>query len=64
MDANTTNAVKQDFLAWSGGFPPDSEQDIFIYIEYAYGADRTDADEAREMLRDWMRNDLSDSPGM
>ncbi len=57
MDANTANAVKEDFLAWSGGFPPESEQQIFVYMEYAYGADAADADEARKMLRQWMQND-------
>ena len=60
MDANTTNAVKEDFLAWSGGFPPDSEQEIFVYMEYVHGSDADDANELREMLRDWMCNNDDD----
>ncbi len=63
MDAHTTNSFKEDFQAWSGGFPPDSEQQIFIYMEYAYGTE-ADADEVREMLRKWMQEDQIDHPNI
>ncbi|MCC6127331.1 MAG: hypothetical protein IT426_20405 [Pirellulales bacterium] len=56
MDAKATQTVRKDFLAWTGGFPPDSEMQIFVYMEYAHGADRPDADDVREMLRDWMNS--------
>ncbi len=59
MDANSVNSVKEDFLVWSGGFPPDSEQQIFVYMECVHGADARDADRVREMLRDWMQEDAS-----
>jgi hypothetical protein len=57
MDTVKINAIRDDFLTWSGGFPPDSEQQIFIYMEYVYGDDAEDADEVREMLRNWMTCD-------
>lgn len=56
MDANTANAVKEDFLAWSGGFPPDSDQDVFVYVEYARPTD-TDAIEVSRMLTGWMQEE-------
>jgi hypothetical protein len=62
MDTRTANEVKEDFLTWSGGFPPDLEQQIFVYIEYAYGTKADDVDEVRKMLRDWMQEDQSDYP--
>jgi hypothetical protein len=54
MDKARLDAIKDDFLTWSGGFPPDSEQHIFIYLEYAYDANAGDEDEVRKMLRVWM----------
>jgi hypothetical protein len=60
MDTMTPDTVKKDFLNWSGGFPPDSEQQIFIYMEYAYGAGRDHEDEVREILRYWMLNNDDD----
>jgi hypothetical protein len=63
MDTKTANTVKENFLAWSGGFPPDSEQQIFIYMEYAYGTE-ADADDVREMLRNWMQEDQFDHPNI
>ncbi len=60
MDTNTVEMVKNDFRAWSGGFPPDSEMEIFVYMEHAFGQVDTDADEARELLRGWMRDNDDD----
>jgi hypothetical protein len=62
MDTKTAQAVKEDFLAWSGGFPPDSEQQIFVYIEYAHGANTDDVYDVRTMLRNWMQEEPSDYP--
>lgn len=47
--------VKEDFLEWSGGDPPESEMQIFVYVEYA----RTIEDEeaVRAILRDWDNED-------
>lgn len=46
-------AVKQDFLSWTGGFPPDSEEQIFAYVETSR-PNEADYEEARQLLRAWM----------
>ena len=56
MDPQTAEAVKRDFLAWSGGCPPDSDQQIFVYVEYALSID-IDAIEVSNMLKDWMQEE-------
>jgi hypothetical protein len=53
MDPKTTEFVKADFLSWSGGFPPESDYQITVYIDYV-GPVGTDPDEVREFLTDWM----------
>jgi hypothetical protein len=60
MDTMSAKTIKENFLIWSGGFPPDSEQQIFIYMEYVHGTNADDADEVRDMLRDWMDNNDDD----
>jgi hypothetical protein len=47
--------LKEDYLEWSGGFPPDSETEIFLYVEYARKIE--DAEFAREALRAWNEQD-------
>ncbi|MEN6458046.1 MAG: hypothetical protein ABFC63_03885 [Thermoguttaceae bacterium] len=64
MNRNSTRTIEQSFLDWSGGFPPDSEQQIFIYMEYVYGADAVDADETRDVLRDWLLAESIDHNGL
>jgi hypothetical protein len=59
MDAKTARDVIEDFRTWSGGFPPDSEQEIFVYVEYARD-ERLDAVEVTRLLRDWMEAQYSD----
>jgi len=54
MDTKTARALKERFLDWSGGCPPDSEHEITVYIDYVHGSDADDANEVRKMLRDWM----------
>jgi len=60
MNPSTTEAVKNDFRGWSGGFPPDSDMEIFVYLEYAFSNVIADKDEVREMLREWMCNNDDD----
>lgn len=53
MTDEMKQAIISHFLEWSGGFPPDSEEEIFIYVHHAM---LTDADERETtwLLRDWM----------
>ena len=61
MNPQTAEVIKQDFLTWSGGCAPDSDQQIFVYVEYARPAD-SDAIEVTRILQDWMQEEwLSDS---
>jgi hypothetical protein len=62
MEPEEINTVKDAFLTWSGGFPPDSEQQIFIYMEYAHPDDADNADEVRRMLWNWMCSSDSSLP--
>ena len=52
----TIDQLEQDFLAWSGGFPPDSEQQIYVYLETALPY-QADEQEARDALRNWMERE-------
>ena len=49
--------VKRHFLEWSGGFEPDSEHQITVYVDYARDA-RLDREEVRQLLEDWMTSDI------
>jgi hypothetical protein len=53
MDESKTKAIREDFETWSGGFPPESDEQITVYIDYASSKDWDD-DEVRELLRAWM----------
>lgn len=59
MDEQTINAIKEDFSTWSGGFPPESDAQITVYIDYASSKDWDD-DKVRELLRDWMQEPDAD----
>jgi hypothetical protein len=48
--------LKADFLSWSGGFPPDSPEQVTVYIDYALAAD-ADPEAARGLLLEWMQED-------
>lgn len=52
MDARTIEAIKADFAEWTGGFPPESEQQISVYLENSLPTE-FDFDEAREVLLGW-----------
>jgi hypothetical protein len=53
METQVAEAVREDFLTWSGGFPPESDQQIWVYVEAARPGD-TDAVEVTRLLLDWM----------
>jgi hypothetical protein len=52
-DKQTVTDLKADFLIWSGGFPPDSPEQVTVYMDYAISVD-VDPDFARQTLLDWM----------
>jgi hypothetical protein len=55
----TTDQIKQlrdDFAAWTGGFGPESGNQIRIYIESRLGVE-VDADAAIDELLRWMHED-------
>ncbi len=56
MDSQMANTIKQDFLAWSGGFPPESDDQIYVYIETAKRPE-IDDEELRALLQTWMNGD-------
>jgi phosphoenolpyruvate-protein kinase (PTS system EI component) len=60
--ANNIGALRADFLAWSGGFFPESEAQITVYVDYALAVN-VDAVTARRLLQDWMRGAEEDDPG-
>ena len=61
MDKTLVETIKEDFLAWSGGFPPESDYQIFVYIETAKPVDINDT-ELGDMLRVWMNEDEPINP--
>ncbi len=56
MDAQTAATIMEDFLVWSGGFPPESDQQIFVYAHAASPVD-ADPEDVRAVLRDWMERE-------
>jgi hypothetical protein len=52
MTTDEIQEVMTHYREWSGGFPPDAEEQIFIYMEYAR-LTNIDEDETREFLREW-----------
>lgn len=57
MKKKLKDLIRQDFLNWSGGFPPESEDHITVYIDYASPL-FTRPNALRDFLRQWM--DLQD----
>jgi hypothetical protein len=54
--------LKKDFQEWSGGFPPESPEQVTIYVDYASHAD-SDQEFVRRTLTDWMQQEsLADHP--
>jgi len=52
--------IKEDFLAWTGGFPPESEDHILDYLRTSYPAEDPDShhDEARLILKTWLYSEI------
>jgi hypothetical protein len=61
MDEHTANRIKNDFEIWSGGFPPESDFQIYVYIDTAKSLDVADAD-LWNLLRTWMNEDEPTKP--
>ncbi|MEX2169549.1 MAG: hypothetical protein WD851_09570 [Pirellulales bacterium] len=55
MEAFDKHALVKDFLAWSGGFQPESIYQITVYLDYACDAMLYD-DEVRNFLVTWMNH--------
>ena len=55
-----TQTVRRDFEEWSGGFPPESEYQITVYVDYARCIEN--AELVREILRDWMGEEWGIEP--
>src|SRR6185295_15576014 len=53
--AKIIEKVKADFLEWSGGFSPESEDQIAVYIDYV-GPAWANANDVRRILRHWLCN--------
>jgi hypothetical protein len=47
-------SLKSDFLEWTGGFEPETEDDIAAYVNTSMPLD-LDPAEARDALREWMQ---------
>ena len=58
MTAAQLNALKADFLEWTGGFEPECVEHIEAYVTTSMPFNLTD-DEAREVLRRWMEQSAS-----
>jgi hypothetical protein len=49
----TAAEIKTDFLQWSGGFEPDSAEQITVYVDYARHIE-TDEEYVRRVLTGWI----------
>lgn len=45
--------IRADYLVWSGGFPPESTRDIFVYVEAARPIG-SDPDAVALLLKRWL----------
>lgn len=52
MATNKWTELEEDFENWSGGFPPESEYQVIVYVDYANPV-RGRADQVREYLMNW-----------
>jgi hypothetical protein len=52
MDVEKWLELEEDFRTWSGGFPPESEDQVIVYMDYRNPFQER-VDEAREYLMDW-----------
>jgi hypothetical protein len=56
MTSEQIEAVKRHFLVWSGGFEPESEHQIIVYVDYARDSE-LDRDEVYDVLMEWIQDD-------
>ena len=63
MDGRTASEIKRHFRAWSGGFPPESDDQIYVYIDAANPDDVPDV-ELWDLLRTWMNEDEPNEPDL
>ena len=54
MTSLELESLKADFLAWSGGFEPDGDFEIEVYVLYARSS-AVNEDECRDALRTWLK---------
>ncbi len=60
MNAQTAKAIRSHFEVWSGGSPPESDHEIFVYVEAACPFD-ADWKEVWDLLKVWMREAENDT---
>lgn len=60
MTNDELHSLTRDFLAWTGGFEPESMHQITVYLDYA--CDSTlNCEEARKSLIAWMNLPITES---
>ena len=52
VDNATRQRIQRDFEEWSGGFPPESEWQITVYLDYALNVE-IDREVALSVLQSW-----------
>ncbi|MBS0207889.1 MAG: hypothetical protein JSS27_02945 [Planctomycetes bacterium] len=53
MNAKQIKRLKKHFLSWSGGNPPESDDEITVYVDYGKSKE-FDYEETRNVLYEWM----------
>jgi hypothetical protein len=61
MNQKAKLVLKRDFRRWSGGFAPDSNDQITVYMDYAVRRD-FDNEHTRRVLQEWMVDGDSKQP--
>ncbi len=49
--------LKRHFFVWSGGFEPESEDQIIVYVDYAR-VSQLERDEVYDVLVEWLAGEL------
>jgi hypothetical protein len=57
MTTDQLQSLKADFLAWSGGFEPESKYQITVYLDYARDS-TLNREEVRNCLVGWMNQSV------
>jgi hypothetical protein len=62
MDERIAREIRESFLEWSGGFPPDSKEQVYVYVDAVGQPEVSDAD-LWIVLQEWMAsNDIAQGP--